>query len=297
MADMVNIPNDIRDAILYVLRWNFFGVAGGLVLAGAFSVMSFQQWNLASWLFALTWVWALGHFFTSDFLREKQRAIHTRKVRRDALSLKRATTTLWSWAVSISLILTLTCIVCEYWVQLTKRTYERDDVFRNLTIEPQLMQGKDARETTFTITNRSSYSISNRHRLACIVNRMAVPFEGGKIGGISNIILSQTPGGGFTITSGGLPVLDKATLPNFARIEPGGDSQTDSCLSLFNFATKRTACADIVLRFDYELEGQPNRLQTKSVRLIYGGNLENHGWVKEPVESTEDFCSSFISNI
>lgn len=272
----------------FFLSLNISWIVFPALVAAALSVMGFQRFIPAYVMLGIAGLWLQAHWLFSPFLQEKFR----KAKRRRNHSYKEAI----QWIIWVSALIITLCLGAEYWVYEIQMGYQQDDVSKNLTIAPSMSAGKDAIDTTFTITNGGSFPISAQHRVACIIKSLYLEnLQSGKLIEEQNMIFTQTQDGGWDLISGGIGVLDRNPMQNSTEIQPGGDSQTDSCLNLFRFLGTKTVCVDMALRFEYFITTQIGSLQKKEVRFIYGGNSGDMSWIRQPVGSKNDYCSMYRS--
>jgi hypothetical protein len=75
------------------------------------------------------------------------------------------------------------------------------------------------------------------------------------------------------------------------RIRDGGDGQVDLLLSrTLNLGITQIACADITVTIVYSLETQPETKEGKQFRFVSRWSPRGMRWLKEDVESRNDFC-------
>ncbi len=282
------MQGDLRKALEYVLHWNFFSVVGALVVGGGIAVIGFQQFGLGYGLFAFTTLWAMGHWLTSDFLKQKRQLISLRGYRRDPVRLKRARVDFWGWLLSVIALLSVLGGVCELWVLDTKQGYERDDAFNHLSIDYSIPPGAkdDPLKSIISITNNSSEELSDRHRISCKLNMAANDL--GYEFTMHNAWITQNLNGWSLLGGDEVPI--KSSQP----IHSGGDAESDSCLGGFKMSS-RFACADATIRFEYYLEDQPTSKQQKETRVVtYGDPTDGFQWYKEQLEKTGSYCGRFV---
>src|SRR5260370_36691948 len=84
-------------------HWKFSGVLIPFFLATAIGMAQLDYFGIANLFILAGWLWALGYWLTSDFLRAKSRIIRQRHVIRQHAWLSRArrSLVLWKWGVTI----------------------------------------------------------------------------------------------------------------------------------------------------------------------------------------------------
>jgi hypothetical protein len=124
---------------------------------------------------------------------------------------------------------------------------------------------RPATYSTVEVTNNGHTAIGE-HEIICGINR-----------------ISQGGGGGIQDIGAGAATVDAPLLP-------GGDSQTDSCLALFNFKNP-AICGDIWVSVTYSLETQPETRRSKVLRFVTTGEGDRiTEWVSEPVREAKRYC-------
>lgn len=195
--------------------------------------------------------------------------------------------TIWRFVIGWTLtscFLISALFIIWYWMDGNLQDI-REDTLQHIEIEYSIPLGhsNDPQFSLFTVTNNSRQVLSSRHRLACTDVRVI----GSNRLVIQGLSFVQKSSGGWVLMSGppsSFPVPEES-----ARIEPGGDSQTQSCLS--GFMVRPFTCADIIVTFQYYLEDQPSVLQEKKRRIVTrdtgNGTFE---WYKQPLETPGSYC-------
>lgn len=274
-----------REVLELVFGLPYAGPCIPLIICGAISVAALNQFAWGYTLFLLAGIWAAGHWWISDPVRERRRLLRVFKYGSPEYLEAKKSYRIWlSAGEGFFLLLTFAAI---WWTCQTKKSFERDQVYQHLALSLSV-DGDDPLRTRFTVTNDSGFAISARHRLLCGINLMAIRDDSM----IHGPFVMQTSTGWYMDNQ----ELLSSPLPVLSRIKPGGDAQTDSCLSVFNIRKDGLDCADVFLRFDYYLEDQPNVIQQKAIRIIYQRvDGERPAWHGEPLESTTDYCFSYLS--
>ena len=77
-------------------------------------------------------------------------------------------------------------------------------------------------------------------------------------------------------------------------MKPGGDGQTDPCLSYFNFE-KGVDCIDVIAIIYYALETQPDLKKEKRFRFIAEKGLNSSFlWEPQLAGDTSSYCGRFV---
>ncbi len=158
------------------------------------------------------------------------------------------------------------------------------DVYRNLSVTAYSSSSDNPFMSMFTATNSGGTAIG-RHRISCWFI-LATSADG-----------ATAEGGPFTF-KGDTMILNSAN-PDVAMSEspilPGGDAQTDHCLSAVGLAT--VTCADVVVEVAYSLVTQPEVKQSKQFRFVAYPNSEIGQpfiWHRQPVGQRGSYCKSFV---
>lgn len=158
------------------------------------------------------------------------------------------------------------------------------DVYRNLSVTASSSSSDNPFMSMFTATNSGGIAIG-KHRISCWFI-LATGADG-----------SIAEGG--PITFKGDTVIVNSANPDAAMIDspilPGGDAQTDHCLSAVGLAT--VTCADVVVEVVYFLVTQPEVRQSKQFRFVAYPNSEigqPFVWHRQPVGSRQSYCKTFV---
>ncbi len=276
MADLSSAMRWVLDALRHIQKKLPHPVVGIVIATfvafagrGELVLRSWGMLFIVVWLTVDLWVWLLP--------------------KRDTYRVKYAI----GWTVT-SLMLIAVMGIMWWWLN-GKLEDQRDDVYQHLAASHSIPPGSedDPMNTMFTITNNGSYEISDKHQILCNTH-LAVGVGGtSTIRGFVSGISSQ--GTKFNILGGGLdrehfPIQIASTTP----IAPGGDAQTEPCLSAYHF-TPGTECADVTIIFWYALETQPDLEQEKDFHFIaLKTRAGGFSWYTEPVESKRDYCGRYV---
>lgn len=246
-----------------------------------------DQFQMASGSFALFAVWSLGYWLTSETLTGRRTYLCTRAAKRNrAFTGERRKYLVLEWGISILILGMSGC--CVVWAHEFRQQSERENVFDHLTVKQHIPAGSedDPMYTMFTVINGGAFPISKKHQISCFT-RFAVGNDG----------TSYTAGVTSWFLNGHLVFGTPEQTPHGLAdsiIGPGGDAQTDACLRFFNYA-RGTDCVDMTLTFWYTLESQPDYEQEKKFRYVaYKGKNGSFYWYPEPVDSGENYCSSYL---
>src|ERR1700721_2301891 len=154
----------------------------------------------------------------------------------------------------------------------------RDESWLHLKAEMYMPPDENAYASQATITNGGSTRI-RRKAIECFAN-VIVNMRGAGIGGLGEIV---PPNGTALMVP--FPGGDPSKLLDDIPIEPGGDAETDDCLSLISISGSPIACAGGEVRFFYSLISTRTLSSTKSFAL----------WPKEEWESPLGGCRNRTS--
>lgn len=156
----------------------------------------------------------------------------------------------------------------------------RDESWLHLKAEMYMPPDENAYASQATITNGGSTRI-RRKAIECFAN-VIVNMRGAGIGGLGEIV---PPNGTALMVP--FPGGDPSKLLDDIPIEPGGDAETDDCLSLISISGSPIACADVEVRFFYVLDIDPNTIEHKEFRFVAKRRVgEPLRWVPEPDQRT-----------
>jgi hypothetical protein len=204
--------------------------------------------------------------------------------------------TQWKKQYKAIVFCTASCLICFLamivmnWFLVSTLEDQRNNVFQNLNATHRIPPGAedDPMNTMFLVANNSSFDISKKHQIICRTN---VAVGNGSHVGANRGVLSESKDGGTKIG------FDLAWLlvPAPSKLVAGGDAQTESCLSFFNFQ-QGTACVDVTLIFWYSLDTQPDLDQFKYFRYVaYKGPKGQFDWYPQPQEDSKSSCERFIT--
>lgn len=144
--------------------------------------------------------------------------------------------------ISTSIILIAVMAVMWWWMKGNLQDI-REQALRNIQIDYSIPAGSanNPLGSMFTVTNNSTEVLSPRHRLACQVRQV-----------VANNALITGPTvlqykNGWAIVGGPLSTIPITAREESVALEPGGDAQTISCLSIFVMG--HVMCADVVIIF------------------------------------------------
>ncbi len=286
MAVFKTEPTNAQALAALIFGLPYAGVCIPACIGGAVSVAALSQFSMGYFLFTVAGIWAIGHWYFSDLTVAKRQELKRPKVIKDeegfALALRDYRR--WNWGGILAMFL-LTCGAL-WWTHTSKLTYERDQVSSHLEIKYEMGEG-DVLRSTFTVKNNSGFAISDRHGISCLVN--LIVGDGQQT--IQGVMFAHVDNN-WIVRGSFAPVPWAPTFP----IRAHGDAQTDSCLSAFRLPDNgKIVCADLVVRFSYYLEDQPQMENAKKrlvFRTVSGGKLD---WEEQPEESRQDFCYSYLS--
>jgi hypothetical protein len=258
---------------------SYAAIAIPLAICGALSVAALNQFALGYVLFAVAGVWALGHWCISDIVREKRRLRRYNKPGSE--EYRKARGEYWTWLVGGLLIVAGLTVVSFLWTHNTKMGFERDQVAEHLEVKFKTPDPYDVLNSKFSVANRSSFEISDRHQIVCMIN-LVVNGAGWPL--LSNMFSVQIDPGWVL----GSPHPFEVTHTDFP-IKAHGDTETDSCLSVVS--GQPVVCADIVVDFAYYLNDQPS-VQDRREREVF---TRSSNWIGQPLASKKDFCYDFLS--
>lgn len=276
------MDSDVRKAVLYVLRWPFFGVVGPLIVGAAVSIVSIKQFSLGLVLIAVAAIWSFGHWCTADFLSNKR--VRIKHGLKDTKQKEIWSYRKWFWTVSI-LIFVLSGLV-EYWIRSTEVHFLRDSVYNGLefAIVPSA-PSDDLLATSVTVTNSSNQAIGH-HELSCLVNQISImntrqPDPPRSV---------QNPNARPALIAAGLEGGESETfsLPCFQKPDDlwGG-------VHIEGFVTQ---CADFTLVLTYVLQEQSNNPQKKELRF-FSDLTHRDKWTQEPLRprGQRSYCNYVLA--
>ncbi|HZL51591.1 MAG TPA: hypothetical protein VFC37_11660, partial [Terracidiphilus sp.] len=252
-----NMPEELKRILRWVFGKDLVYVMLPLIASIIVGVAGYQQFRLANWLIAAGLIWLEGHWIFSSFLEEKWNATPWSRAPIKA-KIENSKGILAGWIIGVTVLIGLIGFGGFYWVHFMRLNFEQDDVFSKLGVEVRT-DGSDAFKTTFTVTNGGSFPISDRHEIGCFIHLAISRGDRSKVW--KGISFAQLPNGMFAMSGGS--VINNSGLPSFVPIAPGGDSQTDSCLSGFRWKGVGApfACVDMTVHFAYYLANQPDILK------------------------------------
>lgn len=265
-----------RPQIRHFFHWKWSGVCIPLFLGGGLTMASANHYTFAYVFFALSGIWSLGYWLTSDILLEMHKTISIRRIRRDPKLRLSATRKYWAWKSGVCFAITLTSAYLIGWTKNVKDRAEQDEVFQHLLLQVHPIPGQNAEDSNFSVTNNGATEIGY-HELWCQINYAV--YE-----------------------NGGVVIESEATIKaSSARLRAGGDTQSAACLSPysgFNVTGKGEVplmCADVTFYINYVVGTQPREPRRKESRFVthinpYGYRQMVYTWVGQPVDSTDSFC-------
>ena len=274
-------------------HWKYSGVIIPTLWGTGVAMSVVDKVTWAYVCFILFGLWSVCYWLTSDTIINKKRSLMTRSIRRCRNTVQQVHNfLLLKWGIlGIIVVFTVGCLV---FTKLEQYSHEREDAFRNIVIEYSMRGGKsDPRDTLFTVTNNSGQILTGRHRVVCNAKFIAVGDNGIQPGFILLGLSFFQTGSGAATVGGGISDLPPIT-EQYPPVEKGGDSTTEECMAhspLLAGLTGRLQCADIVVNFQYYLATQPDKLQSKAIRIVTLGNIDGTlSWHKVQLEGSGVHC-------
>jgi hypothetical protein len=143
---------------------------------------------------------------------------------------------------------------------------QQDEVFNHLAIDMGSIELSKPVFLLYTIKNGGSSTI-RRHQTTCVFNK----------------IMDSTRAAFVIAPTGVIGRWDDSP------ISAGGDAHTGRCETEFMKFSAPVVCADVTLKVTYELEIQPNKQRTKSLRFVATQGNGPH-WYQESPNSPGNYC-------
>jgi hypothetical protein len=214
-------------------------------------------------------------------LSEKVRTLKLRSIRRDPRKLKEARADFWGWLLGVSLFIVLATSLGLWWTYWTSLKFERDEVEKSLVLGVNLPVNGDPLKSNVTVRNGSSFDISDRHQIVCMIN-LVVNDSGYPL--LEDLFSVQSDSGFLLGSPHKFDVVHRDS-----PLKSKNDSVTESCLNIVK--GQRVKCADVVVDFAYYLTDQSN-VQDHRERKVF---LTDDGWNGQPLDSKKDYCSDSLS--
>jgi len=184
----------------------------------------------------------------------------------------------WGSQVKAIIFCFATCLsfcaamVCMYWFLLSTLEDQQVDEFQNPDGMVALPPSGYVLDSTFAVRNNGKTAIGP-HQVSCVINR----FSSYKV-----------PGPDIEITASRSTIIRDSQV----SLEPGGDAQSDACLSIFinPEATTGAKCADITLQMFYVLETQPTDVRHKEFRFL-AKRVDGFTWHRQPLGMPVSPCN------
>jgi hypothetical protein len=176
-----------------------------------------------------------------------------------------------SWKVKIPLALAVVLVasVGSVWAKSEWMKKIEADVKAHLAIGMSVPVNGETWDSLITLKNGSGTALQ-RYEVNCRINYLKA---GMVMSGISNVL----------------------TRPD-ERLEPGGDGETQGCLTRDNGTRMITgalpiSCADITVSVNFSADSSPSIAGIKEMRFVYGF-IRGQSWVQQPVSRSGTYCRS-----
>jgi hypothetical protein len=178
------------------------------------------------------------------------------------------------WVMLLCLIVLARFTLIETaWVYRTDREIGGTEVYNKLAGTVEVPRSGNVMHSVFTVTNNSTKTI-DWHQISCNAN--LIIWDHGR---------SDLKGTNWRVDSFTGPLL------------PGGDAESDRCLSTFaltladNNNTAIPDCIDAVLSIAYSIDGYSDSRHEKRFRFVFIG--DEMSWHAQPSESNRSYCSPY----